>query len=136
MKDVELNKSIAEILGWKWIQLSFDSPSHLIGTHPDYKSYIDYQGRSYPSNNHLPMYGAAVPDYCNDLNAAHIMEKWLKSSGEYSQRNYYANVLGGLTYNDNGRGWVPLSNDDCFPILHATARQRAEAFLKVMKSNE
>ena len=73
----------------------------------------------------------SLPDYLNDLNAMHEAEELLlPDDAAYSQRNFYASELGRICLNDNGRGWKPLSNDDCFPILHATARQRAEAFLR------
>jgi len=72
-------------------------------------------------------------DPLNDLNAMHEAENVLLSDdATYSQRNFYASLLGSITLNDNGRGWQPLSNDDCFPILHATAAQRAEAFLRTL----
>lgn len=73
-----------------------------------------------------------LPNYLRDLNAMHEAEKTLPDDPRYSKRNYYASILGSLTRNDNGRGWEPLSNDDCFPILHATAPQRAEAFLRAL----
>jgi hypothetical protein len=74
-----------------------------------------------------------LPDYLNDLNAMHEAEELLlPDDAAYSQRNFYASELGRICLNDNGRGWKPLSNDDCFPILHATAAQRAEAFLKTL----
>jgi hypothetical protein len=72
-------------------------------------------------------------DPLQDLNAMHEAEKVLLSDdATYSQRNFYASLLGSITLNDNGRGWQPLSNDDCFPILHATAAARAEAFLRTL----
>ena len=79
---------------------------------------------------------STIPDYLNDLNEMREVEETLSvaekpDSGGYSERNYYASKLGEITYNDNGRGWQPLSNDDCFPICHATAAQRAEAFLRI-----
>ena len=69
-----------------------------------------------------------VPEYLYDLNACHEMEKTLDDG----HRQFYASLLGDITMNDNGRGWQPLSNDDCFPIAHATAPQRCEAFLKAI----
>jgi hypothetical protein len=73
------------------------------------------------------------PNYHEDLNAMHEAEKILMADDAmYSQRNFYAHHLGSITLNDNGRGWQPLSNDDCFPILHASAAQRAEAFLRTL----
>lgn len=74
-----------------------------------------------------------LPDYLNDLNAcAEFEEVLLPDNAAYSQRNFYAAELGRITRNDNGRGWKPLSNDDCFVILHATAAQRCEAFLRTL----
>jgi hypothetical protein len=52
-----------------------------------------------------------IPFYCQDLNAMHEAEKII------------------LDMND-GYGWE-LSRTDCFTIWHATARERAEAFLRL-----
>jgi len=52
------------------------------------------------------------PDWCNDLNAMHKAEKTI------------------LDIND-GYGWE-LSRTECFTVWHATARQRAEAFLRTL----
>jgi hypothetical protein len=73
-------------------------------------------------------YYAPPPDYFNDLNAVHELEKMLlPDDAYYSQRNFYSSEVGRVTGNDNSQGWKPLSNDACFNILHATAAQRAEA---------
>lgn len=53
-----------------------------------------------------------LPNYCNDLNAMYQIEKTI------------------LDLSD-GYGWE-LSRTDCFTIWHASARQRAEAFLKTL----
>ena len=76
-----------------------------------------------------------LPDYPSDLNAMHEAEEVLDSTIKdgYSQRMFYASKLGDVALNDNGRGWEPLSNDDCFPMAHATAAQRAEAFLRALR---
>jgi hypothetical protein len=54
-----------------------------------------------------------IPDFCNDLNAMHGAEKML-----------------------NNEQWVAygkeLSRLKVFPMVHATASQRAEAFLKTL----
>lgn len=53
------------------------------------------------------------PDYCNNLNAMHEVEKML-----------------------NKKQWVAygreLSRLNVFPMVHATAAQRAEAFLRTL----
>jgi hypothetical protein len=54
-----------------------------------------------------------LPNYCNDLNAMHEAEKGLN-------KNQWV---------DYGR---ELSRLNVFPMVHATARQRAEAFLRTI----
>lgn len=62
-------------------------------------------------------YGQAdVPDYCNDLNAMHEAEKVLLSE-------YGMNYCTRLTY---------LIGKSVYASIHATARQRAEAFLRTL----
>jgi hypothetical protein len=118
----QINQFIAEQCGWTSVELEdFSEPGNpcafMTGVPPKGSARI------------------AIPDYCNDLNAMHEAEKFLlPDDAMYSQRNFYANKLGSLTNNDNGRGWQPLSNDDCFPILHATARQRSEAFVYIYQN--
>jgi hypothetical protein len=73
-------------------------------------------------------------DPLTDLNALHEIERTLlPDDAMYSQQNFYASKLGELTRNDNGRGWKPLSNDDCFKILNAAAEKRAEAVLRILE---
>ena len=59
-------------------------------------------------------YYAPEPDYCNDLNEMHEAEKML-----------------------NKEQWVSygreLSRLGVFPMVHATAKQRAEAFLRTFE---
>jgi hypothetical protein len=61
-----------------------------------------------------------IPDYLNDLNAMHEAEKTLspKDKREYA-------------YQLNG-GYYTSGLDDTFDIVHATAAQRAEAFLRTI----
>jgi hypothetical protein len=54
-----------------------------------------------------------IPDYCHDLNAMHEAEKMLSP---YQQDDYW-NELAGLLHQPQ--------------MVHASARQRAEAFLRV-----
>lgn len=119
MDKYEQRIKIAEACGWKIQKVKID------------EIHVWEPGSQLPMRLGLNL-ERVIPDYPRDLNAMHEAEKILKNDEPYSQRNFYASILGSLTYNDNGRGWQPLSNDDCFPITHATAAQRAEAFLKTL----
>ena len=69
-------------------------------------------------------YGGAtieIPDYLNDLNAMHEAEKVLSRA----QRVAFVSALCGVV----GLTWRPTSH---FDTIHATAAQRAEAFLKTL----
>ena len=66
-----------------------------------------------PPNAHSNSWQA--PDYLGDLNACHEMEKALTDI----QRGYYWDHLKDMT-------------DEGFDQLHATAPQRAEAFLRTL----
>lgn len=125
LTDSAQNALIAEACGWTkvcvWRQHGL--PDEVRGYPP--KCETIYQ------------YTVPVPDYVNDLNEMHKAERLLlPDDAMYSQQNFYAANLGSITLNDNNRGWEPLSNDDCFPILHASARQRAEAFLRTIEKWE
>jgi hypothetical protein len=65
-------------------------------------------------------------DYCTDLNAMHEAEKVLTKD-----RNSYLTTLAGLVEVDHLRGL-----DADWPWVCATARQRAEAFLKTVSKWE
>ena len=62
----------------------------------------------------------ALPDYLNDLNAMHEAEKVLKSEQHFTYQIELARAISTITY--------PLN----FALLHATAPQRAEAFLRTL----
>ena len=61
-----------------------------------------------------------LPDYLNDLNAMHEAEKTLSQK---DKREY--------AYQLNG-GYYTSGLDDTFDIVHATAAQRAEAYLRTI----
>lgn len=117
--------AIAKACGWRGISEQF-----LVGHNPSRP--VPYDKRILGNIEDIPL--DPLPDYPNDLNAMHEAEKLLlPDDAQYSQWNFYAAELGRLTLNDNSRGWQPLSNDDCFPLLHASASQRAEAFLRTLE---
>lgn len=57
-------------------------------------------------------------DWCNDLNAMHVAEKML---GDPAIRREYVYLLGRI-----------VNACSRFDAIHATARQRAEAFLRTL----
>jgi len=75
-----------------------------------------------PSQRTWQYRGATIelPDYLNDLNAMHEAEKLLKSEQHFTFQVELARVINTTTY--------PLN----FALLHATAAQRAEAFLRTL----
>jgi len=64
-------------------------------------------------------------EFCNDLNAMHEGERSLNSQ---HVQDYTLNLLR-VTNNDGTRFHGTLG---CFAHVHATARQRAEAFLRTL----
>lgn len=68
-----------------------------------------------PNSQHSVQPLSTIPNYCNDLNAMHEAEKSLA----HDIRNHYIDLLG-ETYSDS------------WEFATATARQRAEAFLKTI----
>ena len=94
--------AIAEACGWKW-------HSRSKGKIKVWDNGLDYV-----------FYDSDLPDYLNDLNAMHEAEKTLSQK---DKREY--------AYQLNG-GYYTSGLDDAFDIVHATAVQRAEAFLKTI----
>jgi hypothetical protein len=75
---------------------------------------------------HDGLHDTEIPDYLNDLNACHEMEKVLDWTQTCLMRNYLDEIVERPhTYN----GGVDMSKAR---IWQATAAQRAEAFLKTL----
>jgi hypothetical protein len=102
MTDSEINKIIAEYIQWKPAII----PRDMTGK--------PFEGWDIP------------PDYCNDLNAMHEAEKFLEGSHNW---NKYTDILGKLClYKPELHGLRTFVNI----IVSASARQRAEAFVKTI----
>jgi len=103
----ELNEKIATICGWK-------SPDHpdckeaTKGWATGHKWWIDPEGKLRICHD--------VPKYCEDLNAMHEAEKCLTDTQQGTMIDYLVIV-------EKQEGWN---------AFHATAAQRAEAFLKTV----
>lgn len=113
MTDEQINKAIAESIGWKLVHL---------------QEQIELRGvlRGYPPNVEcVGVNQEYVTDYCNDLNAMHEAEKLLETADQQSR--YYAEIADITWWNvETGNRQV------VFNQLTATAKQRAEAFLKTL----
>ena len=82
-------------------------------------------GGWYPDNG-LKVGTQGIPNYCNDLNAMHEAEKLFN----YEQCEAFSNNVADIVHAAN------REKDYSFPWhfarIHATARQRAEAFLRTV----
>ena len=111
MKDAEINIAIAETMGWTECRAAIKGAGG---------------GTRFPTAHGKPpgrKYEADCLDYCNDLNAMHEAEacigaRWVT----------YCNILLEIVEPE------PRSLEVChyWNLLHATARQRAEAFLRTL----
>ena len=79
------------------------------------------------------IYRDLIPDYLNDLNAMHEAEKFILSTDLYIQYvNYLFRSVGlNRTYYMGATPEV-FPADRQFAVFHATASQRAEAFLRTI----
>jgi hypothetical protein len=68
-----------------------------------------------------------IPDYCNDLNAMHEAENHLPSD---KKEDYWYQLY------ENCRRSVFSRVEDNYKMLHATAAQRARAFLRTINKWE
>ena len=106
MTPPEINQTIAAHCGWK------------------------QDANGWWSHPTLPDNGGAMPeppDYCGDLNACHEMEKKLRFiAGGWCE---YWEHLETMT---ESRTFDKEIAEDCKSMLHATALQRSEAFLRAI----
>ena len=102
MTDAQINTAIAKAYGWKNLHSHALNPTVWVGDEP-----LD-------DGTYLPF--TQIPDYCNDLNAIHEIEKLFDPPSTHWQ--FYATL-----------------SDLCgtsIKAISATARQRAEAFLRTL----
>lgn len=131
MTDEEINIAIAEARGWKlkWQNIGggefFDSKPKghswevLVPPAGWHKSK---EGRAFARDPEA--WDARPPDYLNDLNAMHeAWEALTLAQKRQFETELYKVIIGNEDYN---------RNDDAMHITNATARQRAEAFVKTL----
>ncbi len=114
MTHQEQNNAIASILGWTQI----------------HESGLLVAGGSWFGYPPVFTIGEldSIPDYCGNLNRMFQLEETLTEV----QKSIYGETLAAVLgyYDDYYDGWG-ISASDIFEIAHATAAQRAKAFLKV-----
>lgn len=83
---------------------------------------------------HHPNCRGSLPNYCNDLNAMHEAEKvldgvhsWNGEEHHWSAEEAYMGHITDIIARDSGQ-----KTSDDWQFLCATARQRAEAFLRTL----
>lgn len=110
MTDEQINRAIAEACGWTKI---YTEDFSQVGV-------PCFRAMGIPPNFIHIDNALALPNYCNDLNAMHKAEKVLGN-----RLGAYGELLCEMT--------VVSERDfaECY-IWHATARQRAEAFLRTL----
>ena len=99
--------AIAEACGWTEIEVVEGMPFGILDSRTDESPRL-------------------VPDYLNDLNAMHEAEKYLAGYPSKEWDNYIMDLHAVTQYTPSGK----LSEIAC--ITHATAAQRAEAFLRTL----
>ena len=106
MNDEQINRRIAEACGWKDVHHSWDWGNVWIGTKVEPHPTAPYE---------------KIPNYAGDLNAMHIAQLTLK---RHSSRSMFRKFLHDEVMED------PMNPDNAPEF--ATARQRAEAFLRTI----
>jgi len=100
----------------------------------------DFLGKAFPQcwthdDYNMVFHDYELPDYLEDLNAMHKAEKVLTESqqSEFADRLNSLHEVADLTYPDpDKQGFRKDLFSEAFHLIHATAAQRAEAFLKTL----
>ena len=125
MTNERIRIKIAEALGWK--QTAGRNGDYIARPNGTEVWHYDNRGNSYgPTNNwQLLLQRKEIPDYPNDLDACHEMEKVLTDE----QSEMFADAICRMVC---GRTVDAASTYEIAYCIHATARQRCEAFLKTL----
>jgi len=134
--------AIATALGWEWYhsarrnQLYLDGPPSQLAWSEGYNPKVRVTWEQVPDYlndlNAMHVTWEQVPDYLNDLNAMHKAEVFLFKTDTY-QEDHYGYELYKVMFGDNLTNQSMAILCRCSNFIHATAAQRAEAFLKTLK---
>ena len=85
---------------------------------------------AFPESYSIPRF----PDYPNDLNAMHEAEKMLNLKYHDTRTKYYMFLMRSVKRitNCDSMHWSEIEVDYIYACIHATASQRAEAFLRTL----
>ena len=134
MTDQEINRAVAESVGDdRWLIVKrgyFYRPNgHGYTSHVSEAWVLplaDAKKHEYLIGEEpVTLWKAPIPDYCNDLNAMHEVEKGVFGSST-AWLDFAVNLMNVLQASDMSE----LDGMTC--ILQATARQRAEAYLRTI----
>lgn len=114
MTDEQINRAIAEACGWTDVHFSLAATDEF----PTQRRVVGMPPGHYTHN--------VVPNYCVDLNAMHGAEELL----DYEKSEAFSNAVADIVHAANHEKDYPFPW--CFARIHATARQRAEAFLRTL----
>lgn len=115
MSDEQINIAIAKACGYEWVSNGWGC--RFLGSPTE---------KSFGPDTQSPLCEDAydsVPNYCKDLNAMHEAEKMLNDEQWPEYRAELRNVV---------LGGIRMVSQWCKADLHATARHRAEAFLRTI----
>jgi hypothetical protein len=121
MTEQEINKKIAEYMGF---DVRLFTGNHMGKEILAYLVYENLAGHDIPRGH--------VPDYCHDLNAVwQVEEKLIQEDliDDYTLDLYHANIK---KYPLTTRSFTGKSSH----VIHATARQKCEAIVKVLEGLE
>lgn len=121
MTEQEQNGAIAEECGWEHCHIR---SGKLVGYAPCKKR--DVQGPFGRTVSFTEPFVSEPPKYVQDLNAMHEAQATLSNKDRTVFGEFLATVLG--YYDDYYDGWN-LGPADFFALSHATASQKAKAFL-------
>jgi hypothetical protein len=112
MSDEQINIAIAEACGWNDVQ----RPNNEFGRRAYGWMRTEHGNRTLETQ---------IPNYCNDLNAMHGAEETL----DLQKAGVFAEQLRVTVYRTTR---LPHVDSGSFAHVHATARDRAEAFLRTI----
>lgn len=123
MTDDEIVTKIGIFMGWKWYHLpGIRNMFMKADTWQLERGLVEGRDESLVSNDYL-----SFPDYLNDLNAVAGVETELESAG--LTEKYTECLVDLISTKDNDGEIISI---DYWTLLHASARQRCEAIVKVI----